>query len=140
VSTHCKGGVLGDAAHTGASTTGRGRLGEQVAEVYLAGKGYRVLAHNQRTPLGELDLICSVEGGLVVVEVKARASCRCGGGLEAIGPGKLRRLREAAAWWLAAQGRPLRRLRFDAVVVSLDEDGLPRALRHYPDLYADGAT
>lgn len=140
MSKHCKGGLLVGASHVGRGSTGRGRLAEQVAQVYLGGKGYQVLACNQRTPLGELDLICAVDGGLVVVEVKARASCRFGGGLESIGPRKLSRLRAATACWLSARGHSFRWLRFDAIIISLDQEGVPCSLRHYPDLYGEGAT
>ena len=51
-----------------------GRLGEELAAYFLAGKGYRVLERNYRTPWGEADLVCRdpEEGDLVLVEVKTR--------------------------------------------------------------------
>ena len=73
----------------------RGRIGEQVAAAYLSARGYRVLAKNQRTPLGELDLICRHR--LVVVEVKARCTDDYGTALEAIGPRKAARLAGSGA-------------------------------------------
>ena len=83
----------------------RGRTGEQVAASFLIDRGYRVLAKNQRTPMGELDLVCRTGEGVVVVEVKARSGDQCGSALEAIGPRKARRLRASAIWWLS---RPYR--------------------------------
>jgi putative endonuclease len=72
-----------------------------VAASFLIERGYRVLAKNQRTPLGELDLVCLDEGEVVVVEVKARFDDEYGSALEAIGPRKAGRLRAGAVWWLA---------------------------------------
>ena len=63
-----------------------------------------MLAKNQRTPLGELDLVCRSSSQIVIVEVKARSGEEYGTGLEAIGPRKARRLRAAAMWWLSEQG------------------------------------
>ena len=68
-------------------------MGEQVAAFFLSGRGYRVVAKNQRTPVGELDLICRKRSQVVIVEVKARSGGEYGTALEAIGPRKARRLR-----------------------------------------------
>ena len=64
----------------------KGRVSEEFAAAHLKHDGYRVVARNQRTPLGELDIICFFEGCFVVVEVKARSNSRYGEPLEAIGP------------------------------------------------------
>jgi putative endonuclease len=117
----------------------RGRSGEQLAASFLSDRGYRVLARNQRTPLGELDLVCSDGSQIVVVEVKARSSDEYGSALEAIGPRKTRRLRAAAMWWLSARGMLPCSLRFDAVVVALDRAGLPRCLEHVRDILSEGS-
>jgi putative endonuclease len=117
----------------------RGRTGEQVAASFLSDRGYRVLARNQRTPLGELDLVCRTPSQIVVVEVKARSGDEYGSGLEAIGRRKARRLRAAAMWWLAERGLFPCSLRFDAVVVALDSFGLPRSLEHVKDILGEGA-
>ena len=116
----------------------RGRTGEQVAASFLVDRGYRVLAKNQRTPLGELDLVCRTEAQVVVVEVKARSGDQYGSALEAIGPRKARRLRAAAMWWLSEQGLLPCTLRFDAVLVALDGFGLPCSLEHIKDVLGEG--
>jgi putative endonuclease len=117
----------------------KGRTGEQVAASFLSEKGYRLLAKNQRTPLGELDLICRTSSEIVVVEVKARSGDEYGSGLEAIGPRKARRLRAASMWWLSERGMLPCSLRFDAVVVALDGFGLPRSLEHVKDILGEGS-
>jgi putative endonuclease len=49
-----------------------GQEGESVAERYLRRKGYRILARNARSSVGELDLVVEDGAVLVFVEVKAR--------------------------------------------------------------------
>ena len=119
-----------DDVTTGLERVVRGRTGEQVAASFLTERGYRVLAKNQRTPLGELDLVCRNSSQIVVVEVKARSSDGYGSALEAIGPRKARRLRAAAIWWLSDRGLLPCSVRFDAVVVALDGCGLPCSREH----------
>jgi putative endonuclease len=51
-----------------------GAWGEKMAEEYLEHKGYAVLAHNIRTPYGEIDLLARQEATLVFVEVKTRST------------------------------------------------------------------
>jgi putative endonuclease len=129
-----------DEATAGLERMVRGRMGEQLAASFLAERGYRVLAKNQRTPLGELDLVCRTPSQVVVVEVKARSSEEFGSALESIGPRKARRLRAAAMWWLSDRGLLPCSLRFDAVVVAMDGLGLPRSLEHVKDILGEGCT
>jgi putative endonuclease len=119
------------------TSVGVGRTGEELAVAYLTGRGYAILARNQRTPLGELDLICRQGGSIVVVEVKSRSSARFGEGLEAIDQLKARRLRAAAAWWLADRHVTPCPVRFDAVIVSLG-GGEPRSLQHVKSIIGWG--
>ncbi len=117
----------------------RGRAGEEVAALHLSWRGYTILARNQRTPMGELDLICRAGRQIVVVEVKARGSDRYGAALEAVDLRKTARIRAAAVCWLADKGLFPCQVRFDAVVVGLDREGLPCTLEHIRDLYGEGA-
>ena len=98
--------------------------------IFLAERGYSVLARNQRTPLGELDIICRSLSEVVIVEVKARSSDEHGGALESVGPRKASRLRAAAAWWLSERGLFPCAVRFDVVTVALDREGAPRGVHH----------
>ena len=51
----------------------RGRSAEQRAAWFLRFKGYRIVAVDVRTPVGQIDLIARRGRVLAVVEVKARA-------------------------------------------------------------------
>ncbi len=55
-----------------------GRWGEQAAARYLQERGYTLLAHNLRTPHGEIDLLMSKDGRMIFVEVKTRRSTQFG--------------------------------------------------------------
>ena len=112
----------------------RGRTGEEAAVAFLRERGYEIVACNQRTPVGELDIVCRFECAVVIVEVKARGSDHFGDGLEAIGPRKARRLRAAALWWLCTEALYPCEVHFDAVIVSIDGGGTPRRLRHVKDV------
>ncbi|MBM9545649.1 YraN family protein [Leptospira sp. 201903074] len=49
----------------------RGRLGEELAKVYLESAGHIILFHNYRKAFGELDIISFLDGFLHCSEVKA---------------------------------------------------------------------
>ena len=61
-----------------------GRQGEIMAVRYLQEKGYKLLATNFRTRMGEIDVIVQDGQTLVFVEVKTRRSIRYGWPSEAV--------------------------------------------------------
>jgi len=104
-------------AEDGRARRARGRRAETLALLALMLKGYRPVARNLRTPVGEIDLVMRRGGVLAVVEVKTRASLA--DAAFSIGAEQQLRLRRALEWLLS--GRPdLARLalRFDAVLVA----------------------
>ncbi len=106
-----------------------GRLAETLCVWLLRLKGYRVLARDLRTPVGEIDIIARRGRLVVAVEVKRRAVARAA--LEAVQARQRRRIARAFSAFLAhrpalaALGQ-----RFDVMVV------VPRALpRHIKDAW-----
>lgn len=86
---------------TAANRRAVGNLGEDLAAEYLHRAGYEVLDRNFYTRYGELDLVARTpEDDLAFIEVKYRASDSDGGGVAAVGPRKLRRIRTLAGLWL----------------------------------------
>ncbi|WP_420430291.1 YraN family protein [Hyphobacterium sp.] len=73
----------------------RGRQAERVAALWLALKGYRILARRAKTGAGELDLVARKGGVLAIVEVKARATIDAG--LQAISPQQQKRIMRGAS-------------------------------------------
>lgn len=109
-----------------------GRVGERLAREHLERLGYRVVAANYRTRFGELDLIVCDEAWLVFVEVKTRRAGALESSLQAVSPGKCRRVRKmAAAWLVEASERPLsRELRFDVIGLTVDRHSRLLRLDH----------
>ena len=95
----------------------RGRSAESLAALWLRLKGYRILARNFRTPVGEIDIVARRRAVLCLVEVKARGEVE--GALQAISPRQRERIARAASAYL--QQNPSYfglDLRFDAVLVA----------------------
>jgi putative endonuclease len=97
-----------------------GVSGEALAADHLRGLGYRIVAADVRTPLGQLDLVARDGETLVFVEVKARAGTGFGLPQEAVGWQKMRKLRQLAAYYLQRQPHP-GPVRFDVVGLVVKE-------------------
>jgi putative endonuclease len=93
-----------------------GADGEAVAALHYERAGFAIVARNFRCPEGELDVVARRGSLLVVCEVKTRSSDRFGGGAEAVGPTRQRRLRRATARFLSTQPWSAE-VRFDVAVV-----------------------
>jgi putative endonuclease len=94
-----------------------GQNGEAVALEHLKKNGYRILASNYRTPLGEIDIIARDKDTLVFAEVKARHSDRYGSPKWAITPQKKRKLSMLALYYLKTAHLMHQKARFDVVSI-----------------------
>ena len=94
-----------------------GQEGESAAEQYLRNKGYRILARNVRSSVGELDLVAEDGQVLVFVEVKARRTDAFGGAIHAVHQRKQEKLIQLAAQYLARHHLKDRPCRFDVVLL-----------------------
>lgn len=111
-----------------------GRWAESLAAWRLRLAGYRVVARNFRSPVGEIDLVVRRGRVLAFVEVKTRGLAA--EAAEAIRPTQQARIRNAAAAFLARHPALAGLdLRFDAVLVT--PGGLPR---HLPDAWRDSGS
>lgn len=103
----------------------RGRWGEEVACAVLRANGYRIIARNWRTRMGEIDIIARDGDVLAFVEVKTRSNASYGGAAAAVGRHKQRRIILAAGQFLATTECDLP-ARFDVITVLPDETRLLR--------------
>ena len=79
----------------------RGRRAEGLAILALRIAGYRILARNLKSPVGEIDIVARRGRIIAFVEVKARADW--GGAAEALAGRQRRRIGRAAGAFLAAR-------------------------------------
>ena len=91
-----------------------GRAAESLAAIYLRLKGYRIIARDLRTPVGEIDLIACRGNVLVFVEVKARSA----DAVEVLTAAQRRRIVRAAELFIARKpGLAMMSIRFDLLLV-----------------------
>lgn len=100
-----------------------GRSGEETAVNLLKDNGYKVLARNYRTRIGEIDIIASDKDTLCFVEVKTRSSSRFGLPYEAVSKFKQRQISKAALLYLKENNLLGKKARFDVVSVVYSKDG-----------------
>ncbi len=104
-----------------------GQWGEDIACLMLRLKGYCIVARNQRTVGGEIDIIAKRRHILCFIEVKSRPDLN--DALHALSFHQQKRLISAAQAFLSANPRYVEYdLRFDLVAVS--QKGLPRHVKN----------
>ncbi len=95
-----------------------GLIYELRAARYVRRRGARILARRYRAHGGELDLIAREGDTVVFIEVKARPGAPLGSGVAAVTGDKRRRMRQAAAAYLARNGLTERPCRYDILEFS----------------------
>ena len=99
-----------------------GSSGEDAAVDLLKKRGYRILARNYKTKLGEIDIIARDKDTLAFIEVKARHSDRFGLPQEAVSVSKQRQISKAALIFLKEHSLLEKKARFDVVSVVYSKD------------------
>lgn len=112
-----------------------GDAGERAAARYLKAQGFRILARQYRTSLGEIDLIAQDGQCVVFVEVKTRRSSDAGLPVEAVGPAKQAQLTRLALAYLRSQRLLDHAARFDVVAVLWSEGDQPPQIVHYRNAF-----
>lgn len=99
-----------------------GRIGEEAAARFLEEHGYKILARNYKTKLGEIDIIAEDCQTLCFIEVKTRSSRRFGLPSEALSSSKQRQISKAALLFLKKRRLLEKKARFDVVSIVYSED------------------
>lgn len=95
-----------------------GRRGERLAVRHLKRQGCQIVAHSNRSRLGEIDIV-AVDGRTVVfVEVKTRRTSDAGHPAEAVDAAKQSRLTQSALGFLKRHGLCECSARFDVVAIT----------------------
>jgi putative endonuclease len=111
-----------------------GDRGERQAARHLRKQGYRILARQSRSLIGEIDLIALDGKTIVFVEVKTRSSHVAGHPVEAVDARKQRQLTRAALAWLKRRHLLEHSARFDVVAVTW-QPGAPAQIEHFKNAF-----
>jgi len=99
-----------------------GRSGEEAAANFLKKNGYKILARNYKSRLGEIDIIAKDKDTLAFIEVKTRLSDKFGLPQEAVMKSKQRQISKAALSFLKEKNLLHEKARFDVVSVEYSQD------------------
>ena len=102
-----------------------GNCGEEAALRFLKVSGYRILARNYKSKLGEIDIVAKDRDTICFVEVKTRSSDKFGLPQEALSNFKQRQIAKAALNFLKENKLLDKKARFDVVSVTYQGD-LPK--------------
>jgi len=107
--------------------------GEDLAVKFLKKIGYRIVAKNYKTQIGEIDIIAKDGDTTVFIEVKTRTNDSFGYPFEAVHSGKRQKLKNLALLYLKKQGKELP-VRFDVLSILCAEDG-KKEIEHIRDAF-----
>jgi len=111
-----------------------GKLGEDLASVYLQENGFSILERNWRCDAGEADIIAIEKDILVFIEVKTRSGAYQGLPEYAVTAQRRARYEIIAINYLRARQRPSGQVRFDVIAVCMT--GKQQCLlRHHRDAF-----
>lgn len=99
-----------------------GNRGEQAAVDFLKQNGYKILARNYKSKLGEVDIVALDKKTVCFVEVKTRTSDKFGSPAEAVSARKEKQISKAALCYLKEKKLLDKSARFDVVCVEYKAD------------------
>lgn len=110
-----------------------GSEGEDLAVRFLQKKGYRIVARNYKTPVGEIDIIARDGDTTVFIEVKTRTDISFGYPYEAVNKRKRQKLKNLALLYLKRQGKESP-VRFDVLSIFCMDNG-KKDIEHIKDAF-----
>ncbi len=116
------------------STHTTGHRGEDIAEEYLRGLNYRIVARNFRLGRhGEIDLIAWDGTTLVFIEIKYRRTRTYGTPEDSVTPRKRLQIRRIAEGFLAICPQNATEYRFD--VIAIEGSPAEPVIRHWKNAF-----
>jgi putative endonuclease len=110
-----------------------GSEGEALAAEFLRKKGYRIIAKNYKTSIGEIDIIAKDGDTFVFLEVKTRTNETFGYPFEAVNGHKRRKIKNVALLFLKRMKEEVP-ARFDVLSISSTGDGR-QEITHIKDAF-----
>jgi putative endonuclease len=112
-----------------------GERGERAAERFLKRLGYQIVARQDRSPLGEMDLIAVDRRVVVFCEVKTRTTHQKGHPSEAVDADKQLRMSRWALGFIHRHGLQNFSSRFDVIAVTWPEGVKRPTIEHYKNAF-----
>ena len=110
-----------------------GTKGENLAVTFLKKKGYKIIARNYKTFIGEIDIIAKDGNTTVFIEVKTRKNDSFGYPFEAVNNKKRQKLKNLALLYLKNKGQEFP-ARFDVLSIFYIKNG-KEAIEHIKDAF-----
>ena len=110
-----------------------GHAGEAAALTHLKEQGFRILAHDWRNRLGQIDIVAEDGETLVLVEVKARRGTSFGLPQESVDARKQRKLRTLLEVYRAQTHKRDQPCRIDVIALLLDDKLGVTKIEHIKD-------
>jgi putative endonuclease len=110
-----------------------GTEGEDLAVHFLKKKGYKIIARNYKTVIGEIDVIAKDGNTTVFIEVKTRTNDSFGYPFEAVNSNKRKKMKNLALFYLKRQQKELP-VRFDVISIFCLNNG-EREIDHIKDAF-----
>ena len=109
-----------------------GRRGETIATNQLITNGYKVICRNYRVKNAEIDIVCTKDKKLIIVEVKTRNSTIFGEPYLAVTRSKQRQIIRVANKFIEEKDINLE-VRFDVISIILNKNAM--RLEHIEDAF-----
>lgn len=100
-----------------------GQTGEDVAEIYLLKKHYKIIERNFSCRQGEIDIIAKDKDEIVFIEVKTRTNKRYGEPIDAITYYKKKHIIKSIKYYLYIKNLENAFVRIDVIEVYQKKDG-----------------
>ena len=110
-----------------------GTKGENLAVTFLKKKGYKIIARNYKTFIGEIDIIAKDGNTTVFIEVKTRTNDSFGYPFEAVHNKKRQKLKNIALLYLKNRGQESS-VRFDVLSIIYTDNG-KETIEHIKDAF-----
>jgi putative endonuclease len=110
-----------------------GEVGEKLAADYLKKHGFKIIAQNYKTKIGEIDILAQQKNDIVVIEVKTKSTNQFGEGFEMVNFFKRQKLLQLAK--LIQIKYPDKTIRIDVVSVNTSQN--PPEIKHFENAVED---
>ncbi|NME81762.1 YraN family protein [Clostridium sp. SM-530-WT-3G] len=112
-----------------------GNNSEKIAQKFLLKNGYNILDCNFRNRSGEIDIICSKNDTIIIIEVKSRYSYQYGPPKESVNYSKQKSIINVTKFYLLYKNIYNMNIRFDVIEVYMNYKDDSYIINHIKDAF-----